>query len=249
MKKKIESRGIIKRLAWDSGFFNMEVARMNGSMLTRRGAQSALGACKKMSIECLYAVLDATQSNIEIAHSNGFLLMGTRVTYELNVHARAYLQKERDQRAECREASESDERALLALSGALSRESRFYLDKRFGPASAQRLYEAWVKKLLMDTRPSTKVFVVTVRGEVAGYIGASAKGTVVHIELVVTAPQFRRRALGRFLMSKCLGAYQKDGYNRFRVVTQGSNIPAQRLYQSCGFRVIAAHLDYHKWFT
>lgn len=239
-------RRSIEFLPWDSDFFKRNIARLRLSLVNEQQMRSALTACKKADIECLYATLGSAQCNISLAEEHGFSLVGTRVTYEREA---APERKSNTSAVKIRLAVEKDTRQLVSLSRALSRESRFARDPRFGPAAAQRLYRAWTEKLLLDTSPTTQVLVATVSEKCAGFVAACVKNGIVHIELVIVDKKFRGKGVGSALMASCMAQYQKRGFKKFHVVTQGSNIAAQRLYQSCGFKLTAMVLDYHKWFT
>jgi ribosomal protein S18 acetylase RimI-like enzyme len=62
------------------------------------------------------------------------------------------------------------------------------------------------------------------------------------------APEARGQGLGRALVDRCLAWFAERGCTRVGVVTQGSALTAQRLYESVGFRVTAIELWHHRWF-
>jgi dTDP-4-amino-4,6-dideoxy-D-galactose acyltransferase len=242
---KVRTRAI-EYLSWDSDFFGHAIARLTAPVLNKQVVRRAFVECKKLGIECLYARPDGNdQKSIEVAERNGFALVGTRVTYERE----AARDRAKGEGITVRTASVADRELLAKLTDDLSKESRFFRDERFGAVAAKRLYRAWVDKLLLNTSPSARVQVAMHDGACVGFIAANAKGGVVHIELVIVARSARGKGVGKALVDTCMRSYGKEGFTKFRVVTQGSNIPAQRLYQACGFRVTGMSLDYHKWFV
>ncbi len=241
-----ERTSVIESLSWDSDFFKHQIARLRLSTLTDQQMRAALAECKQRDIECLYATLGNTRNNMKLAERESFTPVGTRVTYE---RGGSPLRKPTKSQVTIKIASKGNLTSLTSLSRSLSRESRFFRDPRFGPLAAQRLYRAWTEKVVRGASPTTKVLVASVGGRCAGFVAARAKEKIVHIELVIVDKKFRGKHIGSALMEACINAYQKKGFRKFRVVTQGSNTAAQRLYQSCGFKLTAKALDYHKWFV
>ncbi len=41
--------------------------------------------------------------------------------------------------------------------------------------------------------------------------------------------------------------FSNSGYKSIQVVTQGDNIPACKLYESCGYTIESVELFYHIW--
>jgi len=54
---------------------------------------------------------------------------------------------------------------------------------------------------------------------------------------------------GKSLLLVALDWFASQGAKEVRVVTQGKNIAAQRLYQRCGFVIRDLQLWYHKWYS
>jgi ribosomal protein S18 acetylase RimI-like enzyme len=55
---------------------------------------------------------------------------------------------------------------------------------------------------------------------------------------------YRRHGLARAALLECLRRMQARGMDRVCVSTGESNLPARRLYESVGFRVVNRYLDY-----
>ncbi|MDP3645814.1 MAG: GNAT family N-acetyltransferase [bacterium] len=242
MKKK--SNSPIELQDWDVSFFRKNIARLVPGILSERVMADALRECKKEKVDCLFARLESdVQKNVRIAEKNGFSLMSTRASYE------AEFRDTREVDVAIRPALHSDLPTLKRMARVLSRESRFFRDPVFGVRKAERLYEAWVESLLSDHRLSGHVMIAMAGQRAAGFVATSKKGPLVHIELIFVDEQFRGRSIGRGLLQACINTYVQSGPHRFVVATQGSNVPAQRLYQSFGFKITKMELDYHKWFN
>ena len=68
------------------------------------------------------------------------------------------------------------------------------------------------------------------------------------IGLVGVAPGPAGEGLGSSLVLAALDWFAAQGTKEIAVVTQGRNLPAQRLYQSRGFLTGDVQLWYHKWY-
>ncbi|KKW24548.1 MAG: hypothetical protein UY67_C0006G0003 [Candidatus Kaiserbacteria bacterium GW2011_GWA2_52_12] len=249
MKKKKNKQAkkapLVQVLEWDTEFFGEKMARLSPPIVDIASMKRALNLCKKEGVACLFWRANGSHhENLTIAHHYGFTTNGTRVLYELEAGAENY-----EATGQVREMTEDDLRTLLRYAALLSNESRFHRDPRFGPKVARKTYRQWLKNMLKDAAPNTKIFVVTVGNEQAGFIACSVQDTAAHIELIYVDKKFRGRSLGKVLLAHALRYYKKSGFPRSWVVTQGSNIPAQRLYQSLGFRIKKMEIDYHKWFN
>ncbi len=72
----------------------------------------------------------------------------------------------------------------------------------------------------------------------------SARRAVI-VDLLVD-PERRRRGLGRFLLRWAVRALRAYGYERVRLWVTVANVPARTLYESAGFRTVAAAIIY-RW--
>ena len=43
--------------------------------------------------------------------------------------------------------------------------------------------------------------------------------------------------------------FEQEDAEKIRVVTQGRNVAAQRLYQKCGFASSSMEIWFHRWFS
>ena len=139
---------------------------------------------------------------------------------------------------------------LRALGIASGQYSRFRTDPRMPRHVFEQIYEAWVAR--------------SVAGEIADIVYVYREGTQTparclglvtvgvangraDIGLLAVAPEARGRGTGRALV-RAAGAWAAArGVSVEQVVTQGSNAPARRLYESSGYRVESVIPVYHLW--
>ena len=93
------------------------------------------------------------------------------------------------------------------------------------------------------------VFVNSPAGELNGFITCIKEGSYGKIGLLGIDPTSQRKGIGSSLVNAALHWFECEGISTVEVVTQGSNIAAQRLYQQAGFRTSQVQLWFHKWFT
>jgi dTDP-4-amino-4,6-dideoxy-D-galactose acyltransferase len=153
-----------------------------------------------------------------------------------------------DRLAKIRTSRDSDIPALRAIAAKSHVDSRFYADGRFDRARCDELYATWIEKSCRGW--ADVVFVAEHDGSPAGYLSCHAREAKRgEIGLVGIDERAQGRGLGRALVDAALRWFAERKLERASVVTQGRNVPAQRLYQSAGFRTSAVQLWHHRWFT
>lgn len=227
-------RQLVKKLSWDSKHFGFPIARLEGRKLSASKMIAARRACLKNKIKCLYLTVGSDDpESIRQAEKNGFELIGVRQSFELS-----------EPRKLAKGIGKMDEKVdpseLKKMSWLLYRDSRFYRDGRFPPKRVDEMFGLWAAKL--------KTFVFRERREIIGFVGWSSSGKKVRIELFGVHPLHQGKGIGKKLLARFLSNMRHKGYSHFETVTQGSNIPAIRVYEYAGFRINETQLDYHKWF-
>lgn len=233
-------------LSWDSEFFGFRVARATdaGGMDVER----VLGWCVQNAIEWLYILVPAgnTETTVRLERESCNLM---DIRLELGL-GRGVAGDKRGKWTEgvIRLWEERDIKPLRSIAGQAHIASRFYHDPRvpFGKASA--LYEVWIEKSCTGGLADV-VLVADMGGRACGYVTGKLDGNGSgYIGLVGVAPHAQGRGVGRGLVSAAVNWLQAEGCDDIRVVTQGRNVVAQRVYQSFGFQTTSVHLWYHRWF-
>lgn len=239
-----------ERLGWDSSFFGREIARATPRGWTEEDWARALAWCAATRIDCLYLLVPSEDlASRRLAEEQGARLVDVRMTFELSGLGGRGLRADPGVRV----ATAGDLDELRALAAASHRDSRFFADSRFPRADCERLYTTWIENSISGWAQG--VFTADVDGRPAGYVtchvggaGESANAAKVGtIGLVAVAPRARGAGLGTRFVEHALAWFAQRGCERVRVVTQGANVAAQRMYQSVGFRSAAVELWYHRW--
>jgi dTDP-4-amino-4,6-dideoxy-D-galactose acyltransferase len=234
-----------KLLAWDSEHWGFPVARISESRLSEDRANQAIHWCEEHKVKCLYFAGDGTcAETLEVAWVNRFRFVDVRVDMERNLQESV----PGGATSDCREAQLEDLAALEDLARTAHKDTRFFKDLHFDRIKAGDLYALWIAR---DLRENT-VFVAaseSAPGSVLGYVSASISSDGEgRIGLVAVNSNARGRGLGRRLVGKALSWCQSRGAGSVRVATQGANVPALRLYETCGFKVADMKVWFHRWF-
>lgn len=234
-------------LHWDTEHFGVRVARVRAHRLDPSSVDEALAWAASRQIACLYLLADSSHpETLRLAASRGFRFVDVRIT--LGRRLDNLPPDPAPPGIVLRPAVTDDEAALVALAAASHDDTRFYADGRFDPGAVESLYRTWMRGSL-DGRMADFVFVAEATGQPLGYIAGrtSREKAVGSIELVGVSAPGRRVGVGRALVNAASSHFQRAGLSSTSVVTQGRNVPAQRLYQACGFRTELVQLWYHRW--
>ena len=232
---------LLERLEWDSRHFGFEIARVRAETLSPADAGSVVEEAKSRGVRCVYCLADpADPETWKNLIAVGFRPVDIRLELERETGEGT------DGPVDCALASKDDFEALVPLARGAFADSRFFRDPEFPEERAKELFSIWLRKGLEDPA----FFTLIDRGEsgVAGFItgsvGAEGSG---RIELGAVSPGSRGRGVARRLVRDGLSLFRRRGSPRVSVVTQGSNLAAQRLYQNSEFRSRRMGLWFHLW--
>ena len=234
-------------LDWDSEFFGIRIARLDGDRLCPDEVEKANRWCAAERIDCLYFLADSRcPDTVATAEGNGFGLKDLRITYEWksSLGARG-IQPHIGERVKVRAFSEPDLDRLIEIARVAHTDSRFFFDRRFPRERAAALYEIWIRKGCA----SDHVIVGEAETGPAGYLSCHLSSERVgSIGLAAVDARFHGQGIGRAMMEAALRWFREKGVTDLSVVTQGRNVAAHRFYQSAGFLTKSIESWYHKWF-
>jgi dTDP-4-amino-4,6-dideoxy-D-galactose acyltransferase len=263
---EVDLPGPCTLLPWDTEFFGFSIARVNGDTLVDDQVADIQEWCRAEGVRCLYFLArSGDPATIRAVASHGFSLVDLRLTLERDASHSSSLSAVgltspgiapsltgaggAPTSSPIRPVCPADMAALQAIAQSAHRDTRFFSDPHFPRPLATAFYSTWIK--LECQGRAQRVFVATGdEDEALGYISChlDASGAVGQIGLMAVNRTAQGRGLGKVLVQAALAWFADQGVNQVSVVTQGGNIPAQRLYQSCGFRSASLRLWFHKWF-
>jgi len=242
-------------LEWDSEFFGFRIARVDGGRLTTKKMRDILAWCEENFIECLYFLADSDHMDtLRLAERHQFSLVDIRVELQRSISGPlAHATLSSTEAFQTRRFLPGDIPSLKEIARQSITGSRFFSDPCFSKDASHSLYEAWVEKSCQGYADQVLVSagINQKNDPVSGFITchlptADSGGT---IGLLGTAVDFQGQGVGRALVNAALDWFGANGVGDVKVVTQGQNIKAQRLYQSSGFITHTQKLWYHKWFA
>jgi dTDP-4-amino-4,6-dideoxy-D-galactose acyltransferase len=238
------SAASVRVLDWDTQFFGVRIASLQGSELGPEDVRQALAECERERVECLYLRSDADDvTTLRAAGEHGFRMVDVRITFDARMAELPTLAAHPGVRA----AHAGDVPALRAIAAYNHVNTRFYADGRFPRERCDELYATWIEKSVGGW--AERVLVVDEGRGAAGYLSIHLRPEKkAEIGLVGLARDAQGRGLGKQLVGSALAWMRAQGCERASVVTQGRNVAAQRLYQACGFRTRALELWHHRWF-
>ena len=238
---------LAKILPWDTEFFGMRIARLVTPALSQEDALALERWARAERVACVYVLIDAGDlDTTRMMAVLGASLLDVRVTLATDGRGPTEVSPSV---AAAREANEADLPALEEVAASAHRYSRFYADPRFDRGRVDDLYRVWIRNAV---RGGTGVVTFDEANRAAGYvtyaIGRGESPDVGEIGLVGVAERARGRGMGTALLNGAMSRLSQGGASRVRVVTQGRNVVAQRMYQKSHFRTERVELWFHIWF-
>ncbi len=259
---KDKALGCWRKLPWDSEHFGFPAARLeilvsHGDYRESRQRKAALleeilERCRSHGIRHLVTRVDAEDlSSIHALQHAGFEMIDGIQTFSRRLteaprgpgndgfHLRPFEMQDLEQ--------------VLAVARSSYRYDRFHADPALATETADAVNEAWLRNSCLGTAADA-VLLARAGSEVLGYvtckIDREAKpklgvsfGSIV---MVATAEHARRRGVARAATYGALDWFHRNGVQIVEVGTQLSNIPAGRLYEECGFRLIGVSLTFRR---
>jgi len=233
-------------LEWDSTFFGFPVAKIMPARLSEERLAAILDELKAKGTKLVYWPSDSgDEGSGKAAEVAGGFLGDRKTTYTIGLD---------------RNEQENVELALITeryLEGAANKElkhlalmsgmySRYNLDPRISQKQFEDLYSSWIERSV-DRIMADAVFVVRFDGKIMGMATVGEKEGRGDIGLLAVDVPARRKGLGRMLVAAAKSWFASQGYSISQVVTQKRNIPACRLYETCGYTVEKVENYYHFW--
>lgn len=238
-----DKRGIhvsyVAHLDWDSSFFGFPIGKIHDDVPASE-LGSAVQEADKRLLQCTFLLVAADDYDLlDSARQHGFIMRDIRV--ELNRPVAGHPTTKTGLRAGRLE----DLPKLREIARVSFRGTRFFADRRFPADRSAELYVELVRKGLTGEPGWTSIVTDDLCGFVVCYIDRSAG--IGAISLIGVSQSKAGKGMGRALMAGAGKVFTDESLLTAKVVTQGHNIAAQRLYQAQGYRTIGTKLWLHRW--
>jgi dTDP-4-amino-4,6-dideoxy-D-galactose acyltransferase len=231
----------IRHLSWDSAFFALRVAQVVGGRLNAHNLPELEAWCQREQVDCLYFLADGP-GPAAVAEAAGFRCTDERLTLERRLGPPPAV----PQAHAVRPATPGDSPGLEDIAGEAHRGTRFFNDMRFPRERCVALYRTWIRNSVHGG--ADQVWVCEDAAGLTGYATCHLRPDAVgEIGLVGVAAWARGHGVGKALVAAATGWLGSQGCRRARVVTQGRNVAARRLYEGAEFAVVASQRWYHRW--
>jgi dTDP-4-amino-4,6-dideoxy-D-galactose acyltransferase len=234
-------------LEWDSMFFGKRIARCKATQLRENSILEIFHWCNCSRIDCLYFLADQSdRTTIRLAENSGFQFVDIRITLD-NHLPESNAVNSLCFNGQIRPCLPVDVPILRKIAMSGHSNSRFYYDTNFPLDKCDLLYATWIEKSCNGY--ADFVFVAENHSTLLGYISCHLLGDDKgSIGLMGVDKVSQGKGIGMALVSSAMDWFSTNNVTEVNVVTQGSNIPAQRMYQKSGFRTSSVQLWYHLWF-
>ena len=240
----MDNEQLCRFLEWDSRFFGFRIARCQANRLTPANISRIEEWCEQQQVQCLYFLADSSDpATGNLAARHGFRFVDIRLTLERDLGDRP---SRAGMAPPIHLSKKEDVDDLAAIARSSHTDSRFYFDTRFPRERCDTLYDTWLRKSCLEGYANA-VLVAEQDLRPVGYISCTVTDGVGQIGLIGVADSARGRGHGSRLVRSALAWFEQNQASRIRVVTQGRNVQAQRLYQHCGFITASVELWHHRW--
>lgn len=251
------------RLVWDSQQLGVGAGRLDyliasgdyEDQYTIKEAllKAVLEACADQGIRHLTARVHASDlSSIHLLEQYGFITVDGILTFSLDLREAHGLSSPEKHKVRLSRPEDIEQIKAIARSSYVY--DRFHSDPYIPKAVADELHAVWLENSCLG-KAADAVIVAADNGRVLGYVTCKIDRqttkylglTIGTIVLVATAAEARGRGVAKAVTYAALDWFRDQGVDIVEVGTQLRNIPALRLYEGCGFRLVASSLSLRKW--
>lgn len=222
-------------LQWDSVFFNFKVAKINNDVLLNDLL------LKKMNNENVKLAYYSSRNKLTETSNEYYNvdLVDEKITFLKEIE-KSFLVSKTESYPE-----KYPDKQLINLAVESGIYSRFNVDPKIGRKKFEELYTQWIVKSV-SKEIADDVLVYKPEGEIAGFVTIGKKNERADVGIIAVDKSYRGKGIGKTLMKTAENFY----FNKLKliqVVTQGDNVPAIRLYESCGYKIGKVEFLYHLW--
>lgn len=177
----------------------------------------------------------------------GFIIVDGLISLNIDLREVILLPIEKN----IREAKRKDVQKLKRIAREAFFLNRFYTDPIIPKDKAPLVYEKWIENSVLGKK-ADKVLLFE-EGEIAGFISKACKaiGFITlekqgRIPLVAVSKDFQGKGIARKLINAALAQFKKWGVKEIQISTAMFNIPALRVYQACGFKIVESYFTF-RW--
>ena len=251
------------RLGWDSEQLGYGAGRLDHLVALGKHKQqwglkevmlnTVLGDCIRQGIRHLSARGNASDlTTIHLLEQHGFITVDGILTFSLDIQDAHFPTKVEG--LDVRLSRPEDVEQIKDIARSSYVHDRFHSDPSIPKEIADSIYAVWMENACLG-RVADAVVVAERDGRVLSYVACKVDHQAIEylgfgigtIVLVATAAGTRGQGLARATTYGALNWFREHEVKIVEVGTQLRNIPASRLYEACGFELVASSLSLRKW--
>jgi dTDP-4-amino-4,6-dideoxy-D-galactose acyltransferase len=233
-----------EKLSFDSALFGFPVARIQLRAFAPKDLDEALTALREEGIRLAYWTLnELPEAERRKVETKGGVLVDRKFTYETLPFTPPPAESSLLVFDYC---SPAPNPALYALALESGSYSRFRRDPRIPPGCYEAMYRAWIDNSV-SKKIADRVFVTGEESNPTGLLTVGRRNGIGDIGLVAVSAAERGKGAGSALVQRARRWFHEQGFDKGRVVTQGENEAACRLYEKNGFKLLSAEHTFHFW--
>ena len=255
---------VLEPLDWDTRVLEMPAGRLE--LVTAAAASSAtlialidaaVDAARAAGIRHLSARVDAADdAAIHALEACGFLNVDALLTFGARLADLAGAATPPGIRIRIRTASTTDSAAVSEIAETAFRHGRFHSDPSIAPTRAATVYRTWAAACCEGSAADV-VLLAEADDQLAGFVACRMQDdTAVHLDratgtipLIATSDRFRGQGVGATLVVAAGAWFAGRNAGAVEIGTQLRNVPAARLYERCGFRLVGGSLSFRLMVT
>jgi len=241
-----EILNLIKKLEWDTDFFNLNIAYLSCRHLTDNIIHHMNSFINNEKINLLEYLCNCHDSrSVILAEKNQFHFTDIRLTFEKVITEKINSQIEAPFAVKLAEKIHIED--LKAISSNIYKDSRYYFDGKFDEKKINDFYQSWVEKAVLGTFDHECHAIFHIDKPVGFCTIRYYPSNSAQIGLFGISSNYQGKGLALKLIHSVINKLQEKLIKKVYVVTQGRNYSAQRIYQKAGFLTKSTELWYHKW--
>lgn len=230
------------KLDWDSKFFGFNVGRVSGEVTNKNHIEELFILIKDNDSRLTYfSSVDELNRNLLSASRVDCVLVDRKTIYSKpinNIAKHDIVIRPYD--------SQMSKEQLFNLALQSGEYSRFNIDGRISREKFEEMYHLWMSNSL-NGRMAKEILVSFEGNNISGFVTLTEQSGNVSIGIIAVDAFYRGKGIGKALIQSAEKWCIEKDYENINVVTQGDNIPACRLYESCGYNLTHLEYFYHIW--
>ncbi len=226
----------IEPVIWDSDFFRLSVGKVDMHTFNLTDFEQ-----QKKTFDLIYIFEEPASDLNDLILTASASLVDQKTTYTKELHSAISISPE----ISMYDATTPNEQLIqLTLQSGIY--SRFKSDEHFPAHAYEKLYKEWI----FQSCNKSMAFCVLVHGPAEspeGFITVATKDGNAQIGLIAVDEHARGKGIGKKLIEAAEYMAKNHNFNTLKVVTQGANKEACKLYEKCGFEIDNIMNIYHYW--